>query len=84
MKFTGFIPHFSAPLNMEIAASMRELIDNLTNVYRTLEPTADAASIIYQHEVLADRLHAIDKGHNDMLTQYANSIWKLQRAWESS
>ena len=25
-KFTGFIPHFSAPFNMEIAASMRELI----------------------------------------------------------
>ena len=38
-KFTGFIPHFSAPLNMEIAASMRELIDNLTNFYRTLELT---------------------------------------------
>ena len=62
---------------MEIAASMRELIDNLTNFYRTLEPTADAASIIYQHEVLADRLHAIDEGHNDMLTQlhkYINSL----------
>ena len=27
-KFTGFIPHFSAPFNMEIAASMRELIEN--------------------------------------------------------
>ena len=55
-KFTGFIPHFSAPFNMEIAASMRELIENLTNFYRTLELTADAASIIYQHEVLAERL----------------------------
>ena len=52
-KFTGFIPQFSAPFNMEIAASMRELIDNLTNFYRTLKLTADAASIIYQHEVLA-------------------------------
>ena len=68
-KFTGFIPHFSAPFNMEIAASMRELIDNLTNFYRTLELTADAALIIYQHKVLADRLHAIDKDHNNMLTQ---------------
>ena len=48
---------------------MRELIDNLTNFYRTLKLTADAASIIYQHEVLADRLHAIDKDHNEMLTQ---------------
>ena len=34
-KFTGFIPHFAAPFNMEIAASMRELIENLTNFYRT-------------------------------------------------
>ena len=48
-KFTGFIPHFSAPFNIEIAASMRELIDNLTNFYRTLKKTADTASIIYQH-----------------------------------
>ena len=76
-KFTGFIPHFSAPFNMEITASMRELIYNLTNFYRTLELTADAASSIYQHEVLADRLHALDKDHNDMLTQlhkYFNSL----------
>ena len=35
-KFTGFIPHFSAPFSMEIAASMREVIENLTNFYRTL------------------------------------------------
>ena len=32
-KFTGFIPHFSAPFNMEIGANMRELIENLTNFY---------------------------------------------------
>ena len=76
-KFTGFIPHFSAPFNIEIAASMRELIENLTNFYRTLELTADAASVIYQYEVLADRLHALEKDHNDMLTQlhkYVNSL----------
>ena len=76
-KFTGFIPHFSAPFNMEIAASMRELIENLTNFYITLELTADAASIIYQHKVLADRLHGLEKDHNDMLTQlhkYINSL----------
>ena len=53
---------------MEIAASMRELIQNLTNFYRALELTADAASIIYQHEVLADRLHGLEKDHNEMLT----------------
>ena len=68
-KFTGFIPHFSAPFNMEIAASMRELIENLTNFYRTLELTADKASIIYQHEVLSERLQALEKDHNDMLAQ---------------
>ena len=51
-KFRGFIPHFSAPFNKEIAASKRELIENLTNFYRTLELTANAASIIYQHEAL--------------------------------
>ena len=67
--FTGFIPHICAPYNMEIAASMRELIDNLTNFYRTLELTADADSIIYLHKVLADRLHALDKDHNNMVTQ---------------
>ena len=62
---------------MEIAASMRELIENLTNFYITLELTADAASIIYQHKVLADRLHGLEKDHNDMLTQlhkYINSL----------
>ena len=32
-KFTGIIPHSFAPFNMEIAASMRELIENLTNLY---------------------------------------------------
>ena len=68
-KFTGFIPHFLAPFNMEIAASMRELIENLTNFYRTLELTADAASIIYQHEVLSERLQGLKKDHNDMLAQ---------------
>ena len=76
-KFTGFIPHFSAPFNMEIAASMRELIDNLTNFYGTLKLTADVASIIYQQEILADRLHGLEKEHNDMLTQlykYVNSL----------
>ena len=76
-NFTGFIPHFSAPFNMEIAASMRELIENLTNFYRTLELTADAASIIYQHEVLSERLQALEKDHTDMLTQlhkYENSL----------
>ena len=74
-KFTGFIPHLSAPFN--IVVSMRELIDNLTNFYRTLELTADAASIIYQHEVLADRLYGLEKDHIDMLTQlhkYVNSL----------
>ena len=65
-KFTGFIPHFSAPFNMEIAASRRELIENLTNFYRTLELTVDAASIIYQHEVLSERLQGLEKDHNDM------------------
>ena len=76
-KFTGFIPHFSAPFNMEIAASMRELIENLTNFYRTLELTADAASIIYQHEVLSERLQPLEKDHTDMVTQlnkYVNSL----------
>ena len=76
-KFTGFVPHFSAPFNMEIAASMRELIENLTNFYRTLKLTADAASIIYQHEVLAERLQGLEKDHNDMLVQlhkYVNSL----------
>ena len=76
-NFTRFIPHFSAPFNMEIAASMRELIENLTNFYRTLELTADAASIIYQHEVLSERLQALEKDHTDMLTQlhkYVNSL----------
>ena len=76
-KFTGFIPHFSAPFIMEIAASMRELIENLTNFYRTLELTADAASIIYQHEVLSERLQGLKKDHNDMLAQlhkYVNSL----------
>ena len=76
-KFTGFIPHFSAPFNMEIAGSMRELIENLTNFYRTLELTADTACIIYQHEVLSERLQALEKDHTDMLTQlhkYVNSL----------
>ena len=76
-KFTGFIPHFAAPFNMEIAASMRELIENLTNFYRTLELTADAASIIYQHEILSERLQGLEKDHNDMLAQlhkYVNSL----------
>ena len=56
---------------------MRELIDNLTNFYRTREKTADAASIIYQHEVMADRLHSLEKDHTEMLTQlhkYVNSL----------
>ena len=26
-KFTGFVPYFSAPFNMEIAARIKELID---------------------------------------------------------
>ena len=39
---------------MEIAVSMRELIENLTNFHCTLELTADAASIIFQHEVLTE------------------------------
>ena len=76
-KFTGFISHFSAQFNVEIAASMRELIENLTNFYRTLELTADAASIIYQHEVLSERLPALEKDHTDMLAQlhkYVNSL----------
>ena len=74
-KFTGFIPHFLAPFNMEIGASMRELIENLKKFYRTLELTADAASIIYQHEVLSKRLH------NDMLVQlhkYVSSLSNLK------
>ena len=45
---------------------MRELIENLTNFYRILEVTADAVSIIYQHEVLAGRLHGLEKDHNDI------------------
>ena len=76
-KFTGFIPHFSAPFNMEIAASMHEIFDNLTNFHNGMEKTADAASIIYQHEVLADRLSGLEKDHVDMLAQlhkYANSL----------
>ena len=44
---------------MEIAASMGELIGNLTNFYNTIKKTADTASIIYQHEVLADRLQGL-------------------------
>ena len=71
------MPHFSAPFKMEIAANMRELIDKLTNFYRTLEKTADAYSIFYQHEVLTDRLHGLEKDHTDMLTQlhkYVNSL----------
>ena len=71
------MPHFSAPFKMEIAANMRELIDKLTNFYRTLEKTADADSIFYQHEVLTDRLHGLEKDHTDMLTQlhkYVNSL----------
>ena len=66
---------FSAPFNMEIAASMSELIDNLTNFYRTLELTADAASIIYQHEILTDRLHGLEKDHIMLkqLHKYVNS-----------
>ena len=78
-KFTGFIHHFSA--HMEIAASMRVLINDLTNFYCTLEKTAYAASIIYQHEVLADRLHGLEKDHNDMLTQlhkYVDSLANLK------
>ena len=62
---------------MEIAASMRELIENLTNFYRTLELTADAAFIIYQHEVFTERLQGLEKDHNDMLAQlhkYVNSL----------
>ena len=58
---------------MEIAASMRELIENLTNFYKTQELT----SIIYQHEVLSERLQALEKDHNDMLAQlhkYVNSL----------
>ena len=46
-KLTGFIPHFSAPFNMEIAASMRKLTENLTNFYRTLELTAYLACTYY-------------------------------------
>ena len=62
---------------MEIAASMRELVENLTNFYGTLELTADAASIIYQHVVLSERLQALEKDHTDMLAQlhkYVNSL----------
>ena len=62
---------------MEIAAGMRELIENLTNFNRTLELTADAASISYQHEVLSERLQALEKDHTDMLTKlhkYVNSL----------
>ena len=76
-KFTGLIPHFSAPFNMEIGASMRELIENLTNFYCALELTADAASIIYQHVVLSERLQGLERDHNDMLAQlhkYVNSL----------
>ena len=73
-KFAGFIPHFSAPFNMEIAASMRELIENLTNFYRTLELTADAASIIYQHKVLSERLQALEKDHKTMINQSTNRL----------
>ena len=39
------------------------------NFYRTLELTAESASVIYQHEVLADMLHGLEKDHNGMLTQ---------------
>ena len=76
-KFTVFIPHFSAPFNMEIAASMRELIEYLTDFYSTLELTANEASNIYQHEVLSERLQGLEKDHNDMLAQlhkYVNSL----------
>ena len=42
-----------------------------------MEKTADTASIIYQHEVLADRLSGLEKDHVDMLVQlhkYVNSL----------
>ena len=65
-KFLGFIPHFLAPFNMEIATSMLELIDNLVHFYIVLVKTSDFASILYQHEVLADRLSALKKDHLDI------------------
>ena len=62
---------------MEFASSMWELIENLVNFYNVLEKMADTASIVYQHEVLADRLHWLEKDHMDMLNQlhkYVNSL----------
>ena len=69
---------------MEIAVSMRELIDNLTNFYRTLGHTADAAWIIYQHKVLTDRLHALDMDHNNMLMQLHKNINSLANDKQNS
>ena len=64
---------------MEIATSMRELIDNFTNFINVLKRTADAAFIMYQHEVLADRLSALERDHIDMrsklqMHKYVNYI----------
>ena len=55
--------------------------DNLTNFYSTLEKTADAASVIYQHEVHSDKLHGLQNDHTEMLTQlhkYVNSLAKVK------
>ena len=62
---------------MEIAISMRDLMDNLTNFYSVLEKTAEAASIIYQHKILAVRLHSLEADHMEMLydlRKYFNSF----------
>ena len=46
---------------MEIATSMRELIDYLADSCNVLKRTTDTASIEYQLRVLADRLSALEK-----------------------
>ena len=43
-------------------------------VYRTLEPTADAASIIYQHEVLSERLQGLEKDHAWTIAQICEQL----------
>ena len=56
---------------------MRDLIENLVNIYNILEITEDSASLIYQHEVLADRLHMLEADHIAMLNdlhKYVNFV----------
>ena len=62
---------------MEIATNMWDLIDSLINFYNVLDRTAEAASIIYQHEVLGNILRGLERDHIDMLGQlhkYVNSL----------